>query len=301
MDTRGSPGVLVVDDEAALRSLLRRMLESEGFEPVCANDGEEAIRLFRDRSPLVVVSDIRMPRMDGLALLTEIRKIDREAAVILMTGQGNEDVLLRALRGGATNFFKKPFNSRELLDEIRRIVSFRQEAAGSARISPYLIEETMSFVLPVGAPGHGAVVNRIMQQLPNILPAEETLNLRIGIEEMITNAVEHGNLGISFEEKSSAIREGRLAELIAERTGEGRRAGRKVFITSRLAPDLFEVTIRDEGQGFDWRALPVVSPENLLAFNGRGIFLTKIYFDEVEYNEPGNQVTLRRRPRKPQN
>jgi anti-sigma regulatory factor (Ser/Thr protein kinase) len=66
---------------------------------------------------------------------------------------------------------------------------------------------------------------------------------------------------------------------------------------SRLAPDLFEITIRDEGGGFDWRKLPAVAPENLLAFNGRGIFLTKIYFDEVSYNELGNEVTLRKRKR----
>ncbi len=139
------------------------------------------------------------------------------------------------------------------------------------------------------------VVNQITLQLPSLVLAEEILNLRIGIEEMITNAIEHGNLGISFEEKSRAIRDGELAELIRARTEEARRAGRRVFVTSRLTPAVFEVTIRDEGKGFDWRTLPAVVPENLLAFNGRGIFLTKIYFDDVEYNEAGNQVTLRKR------
>ncbi len=61
-------------------------------------------------------------------------------------------------------------------------------------------------------------------------------------------------------------------------------------------PGSFEITIRDDGKGFDWRTLPEVEPENLLAFNGRGIFLTKIYFDEVIYNDSGNQVTLRKTP-----
>ncbi len=292
-----SPGVLIVDDEESLRSLLLRVLRAEGYAPVPAGDGEEAIRLFRETSPWVVVSDIRMPKMDGLTLLTEIRKVDREAAVILMTGQGNEEVLLKALRGGATNFFKKPFTSQELLEEIRRVVSFRREAARSGLFSPYLTSETKSFVLPAELTSYSAVVNQLTLQLPCMLPPEDILNLRIGIEEMITNAVEHGSLGISFAEKSEAIREGRLAGLIAERSALCRGAGRRIFITSRLARDLFEVTIRDEGQGFDWRALPEVAPENLLAFNGRGILLTKIYFDEVEYNEQGNQVTLRKRPR----
>ncbi len=288
---------MVVDDEEALRSLLIRLLEKEGFESFPANDGEEAIRLFRERSPLVVVSDIRMPRMDGLTMLTEIRKMDRSAAVILMTGQGNEEILLSALRGGATNFFKKPFSSRELIDEIRRIVGFRLEAARSSLFSPYLTAETKSFVLPPLVSSYYPIINQVTLQLPCLVPPEEILNLKIGIEEMITNAVEHGNLGISFDEKSAAIREGRLAELVAERTAQSERAGRRVFITSRLRPDAFEITIRDEGTGFDWRGLPEVAPENLLAFSGRGIFLTKIYFDEVEYNETGNQVTLRKNAR----
>jgi len=287
--------VLVVDDQEALRTLLARLLEREGFDPVPAEDGEQAIARYKSESPLVVVSDIMMPKMDGLSLLNEIRRIDRNATVILMTGQGNEDVLLKALRGGATNFFKKPFNVRELIDEIRKVVEFRLEAARSSLFSPLLVEETKKFVMPRADSPFFPIINQITLQLPCLLPPEDILNLKIGIEEAITNAVEHGNLGISFDDKSKAISEGRLAELIAEKGRESDAAGRAVCITSRLTADLFEITIRDDGTGFDWQNLPAVEPENILAFNGRGIFLTKIYFDEVFFNESGNEVTLRKR------
>jgi CheY-like chemotaxis protein/anti-sigma regulatory factor (Ser/Thr protein kinase) len=290
----GKPRVLVVDDQEALRTLLSRLLEREGFDPIQAADGEQAVEAFKSQSPLVVVSDIMMPRMDGLALLTEIKRIDRNAIVILMTGQGNEDVLLRALRGGASNFFKKPFNVRELIDEIRKVVEFRIEAARSTLFSPLLVEETKSFVLPRADSPYFPIINQITLQLPCLMPEEEILNLKIGIEEMVTNALEHGNLGISFEEKSKAIEDGRLPQLIAERGMRSDAEGRKVYISSHLSPYLFEISIRDEGRGFDWRALPSVAPENLLSFNGRGIFLTKIYFDEVLYSQSGNEVTLRK-------
>jgi CheY-like chemotaxis protein/anti-sigma regulatory factor (Ser/Thr protein kinase) len=288
------PRVLVVDDQEALRSLLARLLEREGFDPVQAEDGAHAVELYRSESPLVVVSDIMMPRMDGLALLNEIRRIDRNATVILMTGQGNEDVLLKALRGGASNFFKKPFNVRELIEEIRKVVDFRLEAARSSLFSPLLVEETKRFVMPRADSPFFPIINQITLQLPCLLPPEDILNLKIGIEEVITNAIEHGNLGISFEEKNKAIQEGRLAELIADKGRESDAAGRVVQISSRLTSDIFEIQIRDDGRGFDWRTLPAVEPENLLAFNGRGIFLTKIYFDEVTYNDAGNEVTLRK-------
>jgi CheY-like chemotaxis protein len=288
------PRILIVDDQEALRALLARLLVREGFDPVEAADGQQAVELFKSQSPLVVVSDIMMPRMDGLALLNEIKRIDRNATVILMTGQGNEDMLLKALRGGATNFFKKPFNVRELIDEIRTVVDFRIEAARSTLFSPFLMEETKSFLIPRADSAYFPIINQITLQLPCLLPEGEILNLKIGIEEMITNAVEHGNLGISFEEKNKAIAEGRLADLFEERGRTSDAAGRTVHVTSHLATGFFKITIRDEGRGFDWRALPEVAPQNLLSYNGRGIFLTKIYFDEVRYNDAGNEVTLRK-------
>ncbi len=294
VSTGSKPRVLVVDDQQALRTLLGRLLEREGFDPVEAEDGAQAVELYKTEAPLVVVSDIMMPRMDGLTLLNEIRRIDRNATVILMTGQGNEDVLLKALRGGASNFFRKPFNVRELIDEIRKVVEFRLEAARSTLFSPLLVEEMKSFVVPRADSAFFPIINQITLQLPCLLPEEDILNLKIGIEEIITNAIEHGNLGISYEEKSEAIQEGKLAELIAARARESDALGRKVHITSHLTPELFEITVRDDGTGFDWRSLPAVAAENLLAFNGRGIFLTKIYFDEVIYNDSGTEVTLRK-------
>jgi CheY-like chemotaxis protein/anti-sigma regulatory factor (Ser/Thr protein kinase) len=288
----GKAKVLVADDQDALRSLLCKLLSREGYEPVEARDGESAIELYRAVKPPVVVSDIMMPRMDGLTLLQVIKSIDPEAAVILMTGHGNEDILLKALQGGATNFFKKPFDVRGLIREINKIFQYKAETVRSRLFSPYLMEESKSFALLTGDPQYLPIVNQIALQLPCLLAESEILNLKIGIEEMIVNAIEHGNLGISATEKNLAIEEGKLGDLFAERLRSGDNGAKKVLVTSRISRDSFVVSVADEGEGFNWRALPELLPENLLAYNGRGIFLTKIYFDEVRYNEKGNEVTL---------
>ncbi|HET6487352.1 MAG TPA: response regulator, partial [Spirochaetia bacterium] len=264
------PRVLVVDDQQGLRQLLCKLLEREGFEALEAADGQQAIEIFRADPPLVVVSDIMMPRMDGLALLNEVKRIDRNTTVLLMTGQGNEETLLKALRGGASNFFKKPFNVRDLVDEIRKVVDYRTEAALTTLFSPFLVEESKSFVIPTSTSPYYPIINQITLQLPCLLPESEILNLRIGIEEMITNAIEHGNLEITFDEKNRAIENGSLAELVADRGRRSDAAGRTVRVSSRLTSELFEVSVQDDGRGFDWRSLPSVAPENLLAFNGRG-------------------------------
>ncbi len=299
MGNGGKAKILIADDQDALRSLLSKLLSREGYEPIEARDGESAIELYRSLKPPVVVSDVMMPKMDGLTLLQEIKAIDPGAAVILMTGHGNEDILLKALRGGAINFFKKPFDMRSLIKEINKVFQYKLEAARNYLFSPYLVEETKSFALMTGDPQYLPIVNQIAIQLPCLLAESEVLNLKIGIEEMIVNAIEHGNLGINSTEKNLAIEEGKLGNLFADRLKQGRNAEKRVYIRSSIRADEFLISVRDEGDGFDWRNLPELLPENLLAYNGRGIFLTKIYFDDVRYNESGNEVTLLKKRKLP--
>jgi DNA-binding response OmpR family regulator len=284
--------ILIVDDEVILRNLLVRYMCKEGFEPIEAADGESAVELYRITKPACVVSDVIMPKMDGIDLLSRIRKIDPQAVIILMTGFGNEDVLLRALRGGAANFFKKPFNFQELLDCIRSIIKHKAEIDESNFFSEFLVEETKRFVIEMDRANIFPVINQISIHLRNLFPESEIINLKIGIEEMLVNAIEHGNLDITYEEKNKAIEQGKFGLLIQDRLAQGNNAKKKITVESRLTRDLLKVVINDEGKGFDWQALPDPLEDNFLSYNGRGIFLTKIFYDAVAFNKPGNEVTI---------
>ena len=233
--------------------------------------------------------------MDGLTLLKRIKEMDSQAIVILMTGYGNEENLLEALRGGATNYFKKPFNFQELVDFIRQVLEHRREINIVPFYSPHLVEETKSFVFTTGSTNIHPIINQISLHLGNIVTESEIVNLKVGMEEMITNAIEHGNLGITFEMKNKAIEKGTWGGLLESKLGEQHISKRKVYISSQFSVDTLSVTIRDEGHGFDWQSLPEVTAESLLTYNGRGVFLTKIYYDEVIYNSTGNAVTLLKR------
>ena len=293
----GRPRVLVVDDQKVLRSLLSRYLQREGFEPVEAGDGREALALYRTTNPAVVLSDVMMPEMDGLGMLKAIRALDPTAAVILMTGYGNEEVLLQALRGGAVNFFKKPFDFQEVLAVVRSVSRHRLSPDPAPFQSRYLVEENKVFELLTSDVQVQPVINQIALHLGSIADETQIIHIRIGIEEMINNAVEHGHLGITLEEKHEALEKGVFGELVRRRLETDGNADKKIRVTSRLTRTELVLTIRDEGPGFDWRSLPALSPEALLRYNGRGILLTRIYFDEVLYNEKGNEVTLIRKKR----
>jgi anti-sigma regulatory factor (Ser/Thr protein kinase) len=117
----------------------------------------------------------------------------------------------------------------------------------------------------------------------------------LGLSEVVNNAIEHGNLGITFTEKSDALKASRFYPLAIERSHKDPFKDRVVTIRSRVFPNLrrIEYFVADQGCGFDWRSLPDPKDKsNLLNRNGRGIMMARYAFDEMIYNDTGNEVTL---------
>ena len=112
--------VLIVDDEKNLRRLLTNMLTQEGYEVVTACDGEEALALLADQCFDVVLSDIRMPRLDGWGLLEALAERSRPPVVIMMSAYGDRDTALKAMKCGAYDYVSKPFTTDEVLLTLRK-------------------------------------------------------------------------------------------------------------------------------------------------------------------------------------
>jgi CheY-like chemotaxis protein len=278
--------VLVVDDEPALRSLLARTLDREGFAVADAADAAEAAVRFRSFAPAVTVLDLVLPDRDGLSLLEELLRLDPGAAIVIITGRGDEE---SALRAGAASFVRKPFPLPDLVRKVRQLAAWRP---GPAPV-PEKARGTRRLALGTAEARELSVVATLTSPLQGLLDEAGLLGVRVGIGEMIANAVEHGNLGISASEKEQALAEGRFAELLAARLAVPGNAARRVWIEWRLGGGELAVTVRDEGGGFDWRALAAADPGATLA--GRGVLLARVHFDQVSWNERGNEVTLVKR------
>lgn len=106
--------ILIVDDEESQRKMLQKILIREGYEVEIAGSGQEALELFRELGADVVVTDIRMPDIDGLQLFHEIRGIDHDASVILITAYGKLDVAVQAMADGASYYLTKPVDVNHL-------------------------------------------------------------------------------------------------------------------------------------------------------------------------------------------
>jgi hypothetical protein len=116
---------------------------------------------------------------------------------------------------------------------------------------------------------------------------------RASLEELILNGMEHGNLGIPFEEKAAALDNNTFEELIAERSRDPILSSRRVRVEMFVTPEQIRCSVADEGDGFDWRSwLERPLDEMMLTANGRGISLARVHAHELAYNEKGNQATL---------
>ncbi len=117
--------------------------------------------------------------------------------------------------------------------------------------------------------------------------------IRIGLSEMITNAIEHGNLEITGEEKFEATENDRYYDLLKEKLKISKLKNRKVNVFVTVSQKLLKITIKDKGKGFDTSKIKKKhSEEDLYKLHGRGILIASMYFDEINYNKKGNVVEL---------
>ena len=118
--------IIVIDDEEDVRESLKQLFSLEGFKVYAMANAKEALEFISTKFQGVIISDIRMPEMDGLTFLKEVKKLNKLLPVILMTGHGDIKLAVKSLKLGAIDFLEKPFNPNELVNQVKVISSQRQ-------------------------------------------------------------------------------------------------------------------------------------------------------------------------------
>ncbi len=129
--TRTTPLILVVDDDPSIRQTLTREIALAGYDAISAADGVEGKAVFEERRPDLVITDLAMPRLDGLGLLAAVRKVDA-TPVLVLSVRGEEEDKVRALDLGADDYVTKPFSLRELLARMR--TQLRRAGAAASEV-----------------------------------------------------------------------------------------------------------------------------------------------------------------------
>jgi CheY-like chemotaxis protein len=293
--------VLVIDDFAADRRLVGGLLErSGGLTVEYAKNGKDALGRFESSVPDLVLTDLIMPEMDGLAVVAAIKDEFPLVPVVLMTARGNEDIALSALRAGAAGYVPKRILAQDLVATVRRILAAAHEDRSLSRLMHRMVHNESSFVLH-NDPSLIPVLLAYLQQATRCVQlADESdrLRIRLAIEEALLNALYRGNLEIPA---TVALGDSRAVnEMLEARLVEPPYKDRRIHVSWSIARDSVTVAVRDDGAGFDPAAL--ASPAADVDFDtvfGRGLLIMRCFMDEVRHNSAGNEVTLIKRSHPP--
>ena len=118
--------ILVIDDEKSIRDMLRAGLTQYGYNYFEAPDGKSGIEVYKQNKPDLVLTDVKMPEMSGIELTKHIKGIEHNADVVIMTGYGSEELVIDALRSGASNYVKKPISLNELFNILDSLILKRE-------------------------------------------------------------------------------------------------------------------------------------------------------------------------------
>lgn len=289
------PTILVVDDSPIDRRIATELLSSVGgMELSQAEDGFDALSKLAEHKPDIVVTDLQMPRMNGLELVSAIGEKYPELPVILVTARGSEELAVQALAMGAASYVPKARLSTDLFPTIARVLdaSHAKSDAGRLRDAMLRCDATYAFdneaSLLISAAGE---ITAPLQSTLNWAP-REVLRIRMALEEALLNALYHGNL-----ELSTRLRDADLElyyELARRRAAEYPHVSRKIRVHISLAREEVCFEITDEGPGFKHSGF-ANDPGVMSQPFGRGIVLMKSVMDEVTFNALGNSVRLAKR------
>ncbi len=163
--------ILVVDDEVKMRRVLQMMLEESGYQVGLAKDGEDALEKTKQAGFDLVITDMKMPGKDGLELLRDIRKIDEEMPVIVMTAYGTVPTAVGAMRAGAYDYILKPFD----LEEMKAVVEKALAMEKLRRQSRYLQEELEAKYQFEDIIGKSAKMQEVFKLISQVAPTKSTV------------------------------------------------------------------------------------------------------------------------------
>ena len=159
------PKILIIDDEKSIRNTLKEILAYEGYDVTEAQDGAEGVRLAEKDKFDIILSDIKMPKMDGIEVLEKLQEITPETPVVMISGHGNIETAVEAIRKGAFDYISKPLDLNRMLVTIRNAMD-RSTLVKETKTLKRKIYKTADMV------GESAPIQKIREMIEKVAPTE---------------------------------------------------------------------------------------------------------------------------------
>lgn len=288
--------ILAVDDEPLNLEILSEYFNDPKYSVQTAEHGALAWQMMdtATEAPHVVILDRMMPIMDGMELLKKIKADPRfkDIPVIMQTAASAPEQVREGIEAGAWYYLTKPYGADSLLAIVSAAL---YQVAKHAKVETAIRNtgRTLSLI------NKAEFVFNELDDVAILAAAlsdmcDEPSQVAMGLTELLVNAVEHGNLGISYDEKKHFRLNGGWDEEINRRRALPECQARKVVVSLERTGDGFVYTITDEGSGFNWQRYLDFDPERAFDPNGRGIAMARnACFSDIQYQGRGNIVIAR--------
>lgn len=286
------PLILIIDDEINNINLLKLELK-DLYDIISVEDGVKGWELLQKNKDKVktILLDRMMPNMNGIEFMKKLKSDDSVSTipVIMQTAAAEKAQLVEGIEAGAYYYLTKPYD-----DEIMRSIvsaavndyaqySQLKSELKTFRKKTHLVKDSNFKVKTIDDAYY------LSTFIANFFPDPERVIL--GISELIINAIEHGNCGISYDEKTQLNRNEKWREEVDRRIADPKNANKTVDVKYSNNGKEIVLKIKDQGNGFDWSEYMNISSDRATDSHGRGIAMSKVMsFDEIEYIGNGNEV-----------
>lgn len=284
--------VMAVDDDVMNLEILIKNLKDSGFESIGFEDGDAAWNYLSSHPEDidVVLLDKMMPKMNGMEVLARMKQHETLSSipVILQTGDVGDEETKAGLNSGAYYYLEKPFDptimvalvnaaSRDCVKKNEMLQQIKQDSS----ITKMIVE--------------GRFILQTMEDARKLSAAlachaKKTEEISLALSEILVNAIEHGNLGIGYNEKSELISNLTFDDEIERRQQLPENKVKYIDVQFQRNRDTITVIIADQGPGFDWKKYLEFDPIRLSDPNGRGIAAAGLMGLKLEYIGKGNKV-----------
>lgn len=294
------PIVLVIDDSATDRLLIGGLLKPKlDWIVQFAEDGSEGLQMIGEIFPDVVVTDLQMPELNGIQLCAEAKAEYPHVPIILVTGQGSEELAVEALQAGATSYVPKTGLSQYLLDTVEQVLALSQHDQSKVRLMQNTTGVRYQFNLELDQALISPLVDFVSSTMASLGIGDESdqRHVSVAIEEALINAMFHGNLELDSAAALHArqrMHDGGISEDVVERQVLSPYKERRVQVAINLNRKQIEIAIRDEGAGFNASVCTehASEPSQLSSQEGRGLTLIHNFMDHVSFNDSANEIRM---------
>jgi CheY-like chemotaxis protein/anti-sigma regulatory factor (Ser/Thr protein kinase) len=286
------PTILLIDDDANNVRILETDLEDD-YTILTAEDGVkgwDVLQKNKDKIQVILL-DRMMPNMNGIQFMHKLKADEevKDIPVIMQTAAAEKEQIIEGIQAGVYYYLTKPYEKNVMLSIVAAALRYYMEylnlcqgLKGSESMPD--LEKDRTFEIKTLDE-----VKHLTTFVSQLFPEPE--RVVFGIVELLTNAVEHGNLGITYDEKTQLRNDGKWEDEIEVRQDLPENADKFVKVSYVREADKVVLTIEDQGKGFDWKDYMEISPERATHNHGRGIAISKmVCFDHLVYMGAGNKV-----------